>query len=109
MTKMATVHAQQKWEYRSTTKHTESALLNDLNELGKAGWELVGASYNKDLKGIWAWTAILKRPYAAQSITPTAQQQAESGQPASQAADPKSPGSPAGFDLSGDTFDLKTS
>jgi hypothetical protein len=65
MTKTATVHAQQMWEYHSVTRKTEEFLVAELNELGKAGWELVGATFNKDIKGVaasFSWTAILKRP-----------------------------------------------
>lgn len=65
MTKMATVHAQQMWEYLSINRKTDEFLITDLNELGKQGWELVSASFNKDLKGVaatFSWTAILKRP-----------------------------------------------
>ena len=64
MTKMATVHAQQMWEYMSITRKTEDFLVNELNEAGKLGWELVNASHHKDLKsvgGTYCWTAVLKR------------------------------------------------
>jgi hypothetical protein len=79
MTKMATVHAQQMWEYLSINRKTDEFLITDLNELGKLGWELAAASFNKDVKGVgmtFSWTAILKRPLvshpAAAGSTPEA-------------------------------------
>ena len=56
------------WQYQVVSKQTENYLLPDLNALGAGGWELVSASYNKDYKGIWGWTAWLKRPMAAAAI-----------------------------------------
>ena len=72
MTKTATVHAQQMWEYHSVTRKTEEYLVAELNELGKAGWELVNATFNKDVKGVaatFSWTAILKRPLVVAPVT----------------------------------------
>ncbi|NLE37822.1 MAG: hypothetical protein GX621_07340 [Pirellulaceae bacterium] len=69
MTKMATVHAQQMWEYMSIARKTEDFLVNELNDAGKLGWELVNASHHKDLKsvgGTYCWTAVLKRPLVLQ-------------------------------------------
>lgn len=104
MTKTVMVHAQQKWEYRIVNKHTESTLLGELNEVGKAGWELVSASYNKDLKGVTAWTAILKRPLVPKSDGAT---EAEAmSTPTPQAVD-DSAKTLQGFDLSGDEFTFK--
>lgn len=103
MTKTVTVHAQQMWEYRIVNRQTEATLLAELNEAGKAGWELVTASYNKDLKGITAWTAILKRPLAqphAETHAPAAeaipQSETKVENPAAKSLE--------GFDLSGDEF-----
>jgi len=65
MTKVATVHSQQMWEYAVVNRKTEEFLIVELNELGKAGWELVDTSFNKDVKGVaasFSWTAFLKRP-----------------------------------------------
>jgi hypothetical protein len=70
MTKMATVRAQQKWEYMSITRKTEDFLINELNEVGKLGWELVNASHHRDVKsvgGTYCWTAVLKRPLVPQA------------------------------------------
>jgi hypothetical protein len=64
MTKTATVHAQQKWEYMELTRKTETYLVHDLNEEGQHGWELVTVIQGKDRHGEAAWTAFLKRPYA---------------------------------------------
>jgi hypothetical protein len=38
-------------------------LLNDLNEAGQQGWELVSVSHGHARSGDEAWTAFLKRPY----------------------------------------------
>jgi hypothetical protein len=65
MTKMATVHAQQMWEYMSLSRKTEDFLVAELNDAGKLGWELVGTFYHRDIKSLvesYCWTAILKRP-----------------------------------------------
>ena len=107
MTKVVTIHAQQKWDYCLETRKTETALLVVLNELGQHGWELVDALYYKDLKGAMAWTAFMKRPSTGQA-PPASQQPAASAAsaPAAQAADKS--GSLEGFDLSGDEFQLKT-
>jgi hypothetical protein len=70
---MSTIAAEQtkpKWEYMELSRKTETYLVNDLNELGEAGWELVSITYHKDLKGVaesWSWTAFLKRTYSGQS------------------------------------------
>jgi hypothetical protein len=109
MAKTVTVQGQQKWEYRTATKHTEASLLAELNELGKAGWELITASFNKDLKGVWAWTGILKRPSAQAAGPEVGSQATETAPQAATSGDkPAAGGSPPGFDLSGDTFDVKT-
>ena len=63
MTKTATVHAQQKWEYMEVTRKTERFLLNDLNDAGQHGWELVSTAYGHSRSGEESWTAFLKRPY----------------------------------------------
>ena len=61
----ATVHAQQKWEYMEVTRKTERFLLNDLNDAGQHGWELVSTAHGKDRSGEDRWTGFLKRPYIA--------------------------------------------
>ena len=65
MTKTPTIHAQQKWEYMEATRKTERYLLNDLNDIGQNGWELVSISHGKSRSGEDAWTAFLKRPFVA--------------------------------------------
>jgi hypothetical protein len=71
MSKTATVHAQQKWEYMEITRKTEGYLINELNQLGGVGWELVSVLYHRDVKSAMgsadAWTAFLKRPQGAQA------------------------------------------
>ena len=69
MTKTATVRAQQKWEYLAVNRKVEEFLVAELNEVGKAGWELVTILYTKDIKGVaasFSWTAFLKRPLVEQ-------------------------------------------
>jgi hypothetical protein len=71
MTKTATVHAQQRWEYRELTRKTEGYLLNELNELGQAGWELVSITKHREIKPgsgeASFWTAFIKRPHVGQA------------------------------------------
>lgn len=54
--------ALQRWEYAFISKPLDYLLIGDLNELGRDGWEVISISYDKDLKGNWAWTAFMKRP-----------------------------------------------
>jgi hypothetical protein len=95
--------AYQKWEYRFFVKQTESYILTDLIEAGREGWELVSAVYRQDLKGIWCWTAFLKRPLldgATSALRPAAAMAA--GQASEQA--PAEPKAWKGFDLSDGDF-----
>ena len=105
MTKVATVQAQQKWDYCSESRRTESTLVAAINDLGQSGWELVNILQHKDPKGETLWTAFLKRPGIGQTPTPSPQTATKSafvGQ-AKEIAAPMQ-----GFDLSGDEFQLKT-
>jgi hypothetical protein len=54
----------QRWEYAQLSRQTEKNLVFALNKLGVLGWEAISVSFNQDLKGIWAWTAFIKRPLA---------------------------------------------
>jgi hypothetical protein len=63
MSKTATVHAQQKWEYMELTRKTETYLLTELNDVGQQGWELVSVLHGADRKGEMSWTGFLKRPH----------------------------------------------
>lgn len=67
MTQTATIHAQQRWEYMEVTAKSEGYLIQDLNEAGQQGWELISMIHGKDRKGDVAWTAFLKRPYITQN------------------------------------------
>jgi hypothetical protein len=58
---------QGKWEYQGLTRVSEGQLLDSLNEAGREGWELVSAAHYRDVQGLMAWTAILKRPLGQQS------------------------------------------
>ena len=66
MSTTETGQVQQKWEYMELTRKTEGYLVNELNDLGQAGWELVSVSFQKDVKsGLGSgssWIAFLKRP-----------------------------------------------
>jgi hypothetical protein len=68
MSDAAPAAAVSQWEYIELTRKTESYLLNDLNDLGRAGWELVTVLYHRDIKmgESWSWTAFLKRPTTGQ-------------------------------------------
>ena len=112
MTKMVTVQAQQMWEYMNITRKTADYLVAELNEVGRLGWELVNASYHKDMKtslgDAFCWTAILKRPLILPA-PPEADEEAEADQLAETSLEPTEepespPPSPESsiFDLSPD-------
>ena len=106
MTKIITVHAQQKWDYCFETRKTETSLLISLNKFGQEGWELVEVLYYKDLKGVMTWTAFLKRPSIAQ-VSASGPQPAVAAASAPAGQTEQQPAGPQGFDLSGDEFPLK--
>ena len=70
MTKTATVHAQQKWEYMEVSAKTDSYLLGELNDAGQQGWETTTITQTKDRKGELVWIAFLKRPFVPGVSTP---------------------------------------
>jgi hypothetical protein len=110
VTRTVIVRAQQRWDYCFESRRTETSLLLTLNDLGQQGWEVVDVLYYKDIKGIMAWGAFLKRPSIAAAgkageDSTIAARPAPSGKP-EQAAE-KAP-SPQGFDLNGDEFPVKT-
>jgi len=109
MAKNAIVRAQQRWEYVSTFKRTDSALEKEINELGQSGWELVSVIYGKDRKGELAWTAFMKRPATQQARTTSAggQVAGASEQPSQKAEEAEPSLSPKGFDLSGEEFAIR--
>jgi hypothetical protein len=104
--KTPVVCAQQRWEYMSLVRKTETTLVNDLNQIGQEGWELAAIVHGRDAKGELCWTAFLKRPSAG----PMKAGAADAGGTATSTsgATAARPGAnPPGFDLSGDTFDIK--
>lgn len=109
MAKSAIVHAQQRWEYVSLNRRTESYLAAELNKLGESGWELVSVIRGKDATGETFWSGFLKRPAAQRSGQAATQEEvARSQSEPSQAqakADPS--GALSGFDLSGEEFDIQ--
>jgi hypothetical protein len=101
--------ALQRWEYAFISKPLDYLLIGDLNELGRDGWEVISISYDKDLKGNWAWTAFLKRP-----LTETGESYAQTsdlavtsapGQPLTTAGG--TPASLQGFELPDGDFDFR--
>ncbi len=72
MTKTATVHAQQMWEYKELTRRTAEYMIRELNDSGQQGWELVSLVQGKDRKNEIAWIAFLKRPYVTHGSPPSA-------------------------------------
>lgn len=104
MTKTATIHAMQKWEYEALTRKTEAYLIKELNDLGQVGWELVSAGQCKDRSGDLAWTAFLRRPYVPHTAKPAAEKTAE---PVAEPAASKLEAGKAGFDLDGEEFPLQ--
>ena len=73
MTKTATVHAQQRWEYSLMERRTETTLLIDINKEGDLGWELVQILKHEKPKGTF-WTAFLKRPHTGPSRANTSEE-----------------------------------
>jgi hypothetical protein len=58
-----------RWEYRTMSRKTEEYLVDDLNEAGMEGWELVTIEYRRDPSGMgdsMCWTAFIKRPYTGE-------------------------------------------
>ncbi len=109
MTKTAVVCSQQRWEYLVVTRRTETSLEKELNELGQSGWELVSVDHGKDLKGIVAWIAFVKRPATQQAVAPSSQEQVREAvaEPSKEPGEAESPAGHEGFDLSGDEFAIK--
>ena len=105
--KTVIVQSQQKWEAVAISRKTETMLVQEMNELGEQGWEMVSTVYYKDAKGAMTWTAFLKRPkfgQPAKAPSPAASAESQGqgpGKPEEEAAQPD------GFDLSGEIFDVK--
>lgn len=105
MTKTATIHAQQRWEYLTISRKTESYLARELNDLGQEGWEVVTINFAPGHKGEMFWTAFMKRPATKRS---------HSEAPPTTVPAPHEPAveqqasveSPIGFNLEGETFDV---
>ena len=72
MTEPEPLGDRQKWEYRMFMRKTQDFFTNELNELGKSGWELVSVIYHKEVKStgtFMAWSGFMKRPFAHESET----------------------------------------
>jgi hypothetical protein len=110
--KTAVVYSQQRWEFSSLVRKTEPTLVIDLNLLGQEGWELVTAIHDRDNKGELCWTTYLKRPSSGAPKAVPMDGHAAAGAGAATNAAPGPSGTrqahnPSGFDLSGDTFEIK--
>jgi hypothetical protein len=102
--KTAIVHSQQKWEHVAILRKTEGVLVEEMNLLGEEGWQLVSTEYFKDPKGVMTWIGFLKRPKTGQ---PAKTPSAEAGASADAAKPRAASADPAGFDLSGEVFEIK--
>jgi hypothetical protein len=106
MTKTATIHAQQRWEYMSISRKTDTYLAGELNTLGQEGWELVSVNYARGKKEEMFWTAFLKRPAVGHTAPGTTQETTparhDPGSPSPSATDPTE--ALQGFDTDGETF-----
>jgi hypothetical protein len=89
------------WQYCFFNKQTENYLLNEMNNLGLGGWEVVSINYAKDLKGVWVWTAWMKRPSVAAQAGDAAAKAAGVGAKEEKKA-------LQGFDLTDGDFGFKT-
>lgn len=105
MTKTATIHAQQRWEYMSISRKTDSYLAGELNILGQEGWELVTINYARGKKEEMFWTAFLKRP-AIGAVAPGAAHHAAAAETSSDESRRVPAESLQGFDVDGDTFEI---
>ncbi|MFH1924198.1 MAG: hypothetical protein ABIP48_30455 [Planctomycetota bacterium] len=107
MAKTATIQAQQRWEYLAVVKRTDTALTNDLNQLGQNGWELVSVIYGKDRKGELAWTGFLKRPAAQHAHGAPVQEQGAEARSSQEPVKAEPAETAEGFDLSGEEFKIQ--
>ncbi len=109
MAKTPVVHAQQRWEYLTLVRRTDTYLADELNKLGQDGWELVSILYARDSKGELFWNSFLKRPATQQPRAASTQEKVAEAeaQPSPAAAEAEPRDARAGFDLSGDEFEIK--
>lgn len=106
MTKTATIQAQQKWEYMELTRKTETYLVDEMNDLGQQGWELVSTSHGKDRKGEWGWTAFLKRPFVPGGGGTEMTSAAATSRAPAEETRREPPDTESKFDLDGDEFEI---
>jgi hypothetical protein len=105
--KTVVVQAQQKWECQQQTRHSETTLADACRDAGQEGWELVSVVQHRDMKGLIAWTAFLKRPASGVAKAGGEGAAVRTGQAAVASPAEGQVTSPPGFDLEGDTFDVK--
>jgi len=108
MSKTATVHAQQRWEYCLLERRTETTLVNDINKEGDMGWELVQILKHEKPKGTF-WTAFMKRPNTGPARTSTtAEKTVSTNLEGAKVVQPSSKPSAADGDQSADIFDVES-
>lgn len=108
MTKTATVHAQQRWEYCLLERRTETTLVKDINTEGDLGWELVQILKHEKPKGTF-WTAFMKRPHTGPARTAaTAETSVSSGLEAAKTVEPTAKPSKPGSAEDSDIFKFQS-
>jgi hypothetical protein len=90
----------------SLVRKTEPTLVNDINPLGQEGWELVTVMHTQDKKGEPCWIAFLKRPSSGAPKAAPLETSAAAAKPSGPSG-ARHAVNPPGFDLDGETFDIK--
>ncbi len=107
--KTVVVHAQQRWEHKIVTRRSDTALMDEANNIGQDGWEMVTVLYYKDMKGVMAWTAFFKRPGTGEPPKPAAAAPAAAAAPKEEPATTAGQYNPAdwpGLDVEGGTLEI---
>jgi hypothetical protein len=90
------------------TRHSEVTLGDACRDAGQEGWELVTVVQHRDTKGLLVWTAFLKRPSSGAPTKAADEGTVRGSQTAGPGPTGKPTINPPGFDLSGDSFDVKS-
>jgi hypothetical protein len=68
------------------TRKTQAYLINELNELGQNGWELVSVNKHKEARAgsgeAWFWTAFVRRPQVGHAPAAATHEKAAAEAPA---------------------------
>jgi len=105
--KTVVVQGQQKWECQGVTRHSETTMADACRDAGLEGWELVSVVQHRDSKGLIVWTAFLKRPGVGGGAKAGGEGAVRTGQTAVASPAGGQVVNPPGFDLEGDTFEVK--